>query len=256
MFKKGELFIGTSGWFYDDWRAFFYPKNLPKEKWLEYFASHFRTVELNNSFYRLPKESTFLTWYKKTPENFLFAVKVSRFISHLKRLKDCGDSWYLFYQRAKLLKEKLGPFLIQLPPRWQKNLKRLKNFVKMIKGISPKEKFAFEFRDESWFCPDIFRFLNSEKNLTLCLADSVQWPKTFISSGDFIYIRFHGPGSLYASKYSQTQLQKWAKIIKSFLKEKKSVFCYFNNDFSGFAVENAKELLNLCQKRSDLKNML
>lgn len=251
VLKRGpKLFIGTSGWVYGDWRGFFYPEDLSERKWLEYFALHFKTVELNSSFYRLPKESTFLNWYKRTPKDFIFTVKVSRFISHVKYLKDCKEAWTLFYRRAKYLKEKLGPFLIQLPPNWKSDLERLKEFIKMIKDTSPQERFVFEFRNKSWFCPQIYQYFQKEKNITLCITDSVKWPKITQAYGDFVYIRFHGPDALYASKYSVDLLRKWAREIKKFLKENLDVFCYFNNDFSGFAIENARELLSVCHKES------
>jgi len=243
-----NLYIGTSGWSYPSWKGIFYPENLSERKWLEFFAENFKTVELNSPFYRLPKESTFSGWYRRTPKDFIFAVKVSRFISHVKYLKDCKKAWEIFYQRAKLLKEKLGPFLIQLPPNWKKDLKRIKDFVKMARKVSPKERFVFEFRHESWFCPQVYQYFKKEKNITFCIADSKRWPKITELFGDFVYIRFHGPGSLYASKYSKDQLKEWAKIIKKFLKKDIDVFCYFNNDFSGFAIENARELLKFTKQ--------
>jgi len=243
-----KLYIGTSGWSYKSWKRVFYPEDLSERRWLEYFAKNFKTVELNSSFYRLPVESTFLGWYKKTPKDFIFAVKVSRFISHIKYLKDCKRAWNLFYQRAKNLKKKLGPFLIQLPPNWRKDLKRLKDFVKMAKEIAPKERFAFEFRHESWFCSQVYQYFKKEKNVTFCIADSKRWPMTNELFGDFAYIRFHGPRSLYASKYPERQLKKWAKIIKKLLKRGLDVFCYFNNDFSGFAIEDARVLLKFTKK--------
>jgi len=244
---KDRLYIGTSGWVYKDWKGIFYPEDLSERKWLEFFSKHFKTVELNSPFYRLPSESVFLGWHERTPKDFVFSVKVSRFISHVKYLKDCKEPWLTFYNRAKLLKEKLGPFLIQLPPNWKKDLKRLKDFVKMIREISPKEKFTFEFRNESWFCPEVFQFFKKEKNITFCISDSGRYPQAREVFGDFAYIRFHGPGSLYSSKYSKDQLREWAIKIKNFFKKDLDVFCYFNNDFQGFAIEDAKELLKLCQ---------
>lgn len=248
--NKGEtnLYIGTSGWSYPHWEGIFYPKDLAKKKQLEYFAKHFNTVELNSSFYHLPKESTFANWYERTPKDFLFSVKVSRFISHVKYLKDCKEPWLNFYQRAKLLKEKLGPFLIQLPPNWKKDLERLRGFIKMIKEISPKERLAFEFRNESWFSSEVYQFFKAQKNLSFCIADSAIWPKTPEPFGDFVYIRFHGPGRLYGSDYSKEELKEWSRRIKDFLKEGLNVYCYFNNDFQGFALENAKELLKFHQR--------
>lgn len=246
--REAKLYIGTSGWSYPHWEGIFYPEDLAKKKQLEYFSQHFDTVELNSPFYHLPRESTFAGWYKRTSKDFVFAVKVSRFISHIKYLKDCEEPWLNFYQRAKLLKEKLGPFLVQLPPNWKKDLDRLKDFVKTVKKVSPQEKFAFEFRHETWFCPEIYHSFEKEKDVCFCMADSNRWPKTQEITDNFVYLRFHGPGQLYGSKYSKKDLENWAVKIKDYLKQGRDVFCYFNNDFQGFAIENAKELLKLCER--------
>ena len=243
-----KLFIGTSGYSYAHWRnGVFYPKGLSKKEELRYYSQFFNTVELNSPFYHLPSKLAFLRWYQKTKEDFLFAIKVSRFISHVKYLKNCRDSWLTFYNRAKLLKEKLGPFLIQLPPNWKKNLKRLREFIGMLKEISPKERFAFEFRHKSWFEKEVFDFFKRHKNISLCQIDSPAWPRTFEITAQFIYIRMHGSKILYGSKYSLKELKEWAKRIKKYLKEKLDVYCYFNNDAYGFAIENAKELLKFCK---------
>lgn len=247
--KGARLYIGTSGWSYPHWEGIFYPEGLTKRKWLEFYTGHFNTVELNSSFYHLPKESTFSDWYERTPKGFLFAVKVSRFISHVKYLKDCKEPWLNFYQRAKLLKEKLGPFLIQLPPNWEKDLERLKDFARVIKEVSPKERFGFEFRNESWFVKEVYEVLE-DYNLALVLADTPYYPYVEKITADFVYLRLHGSERLYASRYSTKQLKGWAKKIKNWQKKGLNVYCYFDNDAQGFAVENAKELLELCEKKA------
>ena len=226
---------------------------------MEYFSDHFNSVELNNPFYRLPQEKTFLNWQKRTPPDFLFAVKVSRFITHIKKLNQCQNAWEVFLKRSLNLGPKLGPFLFQFPPSWKINLLRLKNFIEMIEKNNPKLRFAFEFRHLSWFSPDVFQFFRKYKNISLCLANSPRWPacnalrnstgrfKNEKISGDFVYIRMHGGEILYGSNYSEKELRQLTIQIKKYLNQKLDVYCYFNNDACGFAVQNAKRLLQLCK---------
>jgi len=239
--------IGTSGFSYSDWEEEFYPEELPAENKLEHYSEHFDTVELNNTFYQLPSKGTFEKWRERTPDDFLFTVKVSRFITHRKYLKDCSDAWGNFYKRAEALKEKLGPFLIQLPARWNVNLERIESFVQNLKDISPEEIFAFEFRNESWFQKPIIEFFKKQDNITLCLTDSSEWPSVKEITGDFVFIRFHGPGKVYESKYSNEELKQWADKINSYLNQGLDVYCYFNNDFCAYAIEDAKELSKLIE---------
>lgn len=241
-----KLFIGTSGYIYSHWEnGVFYPVGWPKSKKLEYYCQHFNTVELNNTFYRLPGKNTFDGWYKKTPKNFIFAVKVSRFITHIKKLANCQKPWKIFLERALKLKEKLGPLLFQFPPFWKKDSKRLKNFIEMISKNSPKGlRFAFEFRNESWCDEEIYKILK-EKNCAWVIVDAPHWPKREIITADFVYIRMHGSEILFGSKYTQRELKDLAQKIKKWLKQNLNVYCYFNNDAHGYAVENAKEILKL-----------
>lgn len=237
--------IGTSGFSYSDWKGDFYPEQLADTELLEYYTKHFDTVELNNTFYQLPAEKTFTGWRERTPDQFLFSVKVSRFITHRKYLKDCKEPWQNFYEKSKVLKGKLGPFLVQLPARWTQNLERLKNFVEVLKETSPEERFAFEFRNESWFEQEIIDYFNQTPNITLCRADSQKWPSVEEVTGDFVFMRLHGPGKVYRSKYSQQELKDWADKIEVYLEEDLDVYCYFNNDFSGYAIKNARKLKEL-----------
>lgn len=246
-----KLLVGTSGYSYSHWEnGVFYPIGLSRKEQLRHYSEFFDTVELNNPFYHLPSESTFLRWHDLTPRNFLFVVKVSRFISHVKYLRDCEIPWFTFYQRSKLLKKKLGPFLIQLPPNWKRNLERLEKFIGTLKNTSPKQKFAFEFRHISWFDKEVYDFFGKHRNFTLCQADSPRWPLTLEVTGSFVYIRMHGGQILYGSKYSERELREWADRIKEYSKKKLDVYVYFNNDAYGFAIENAKRLLKLCAKNS------
>lgn len=239
--------IGTSGFSYSEWQGKFYPEDLDNSEWLEYYGEHFDTVELNNTFYNLPDEKTFVNWRERTPDDFTFAVKVSRFITHRKYLKDGRETWGNFYERAQALKENLGPFLIQLPPRWTKNMERVESFVSVLKEVSPEKRFAFEFRNEDWFDNELIDFFKQQDNLSLCIADSQKWPSVEQITGDFVFVRLHGPGKVYRSKYSQEELEQWADKIEGWTEQELDVYCYFNNDFEGYAVKNAKSLMKLLE---------
>jgi len=227
--------IGTSGWHYDDWRSRFYPEKLPKAKWLEFYAQQFSTVELNNSFYRLPSEEAFNKWHDSSPAGFTFAVKVSRFITHIKRLKDCDEAVENFMSRAAGLKEKLGPLLCQLPPGLHRNDETLENF---LKKLPQSLKHVIEFRHQSWLEEGVFDILR-QYNTGLCVFDMPKMSCPLLATADFGYIRFHGGESLYSSCYTDEELSGWAKRIAGLAQSLDSVYIYFNNDIAGYAVENA-----------------
>ena len=238
--SKGDcdIRIGTSGWHYDHWKELFYPAQLSKRKWFEYYSKHFDTVEINNTFYQLPKEQTFENWHKQSPKNFLFTVKANRYITHIKRLKEPKEPLERFFGGVRLLKENLGPVLYQLPPSFHKDLDRMKIFLQAL----PKERVAvFEFRHESWFSQDTYELLK-KFNAAFCIHDLVGIPTPRVITGDIIYVRFHGPTGKYAGNYSKPALQDWAHWITDHLKGKKAVYAYFNNDIHAYAVLNAKTL--------------
>jgi len=236
--KKGTCFIGTSGWYYQHWYGRFYPQGLSKERLLPYFAQSFNTVELNNTFYHLPKETTVKGWYKKVPDDFVFAVKASRFITHIKRLANLGDSLKVFLKRAYLLKEKLGPVLYQLPPSMKKDSRKLTSF---LKKLPKKTKNVVEFRHRSWLDEEIFAILK-KFNAAHCIISMPDFPTVVRATCDFVYIRMHGGTILYGSNYSKAELKQCAGWIKKFLKDGLDTYVYFNNDASGFAVKNALAL--------------
>lgn len=245
MSKKGKIFIGTSGWIYSHWEGIFYPGKLSSNDKLVFYSKHFNTAEINYSFYHLPRKTTFQNWYRITPKDFIFSVKASRFITHIKRLNGVEEPLKNFIENAKELKEKLGPILFQFPFSFKagkKEIERFKKFLDLLKKF--KFLFAFEFRHESWFIEKIYNLLK-KYNFALVIADSSRYPKAEISTANFVYFRFHGPTSLFSSKYSKEQLKNFAQLIRKFLKQEKDIFCYFNNDFSGYAIENAKELIRL-----------
>lgn len=247
---KGKLFIGTSGWAYSHWEGIFYPEDLPGKDKLKYFTQHFKTAEINYSFYHLPRPSIYQNWYKQTPEDFLFSVKASRFITHIKRLKGVKEAWKTFIENALNLKKKLGPILFQFPPSFKataENIKRLEDFLKLItKSLKPKTttlRYAFEFRHQSWCDKKVYQLLKKYK-AALVIADSPSYPKAETVTANFVYIRMHGSKVLFSSNYTKKELQDLTQKIKKWLKSC-NVYVYFNNDAMGYALENAKELLKL-----------
>ena len=233
-----EYYIGTSGWHYEHWRELFYPEKLSKPKWLEFYAQHFNTVELNNSFYHLPSEKAFINWRQSSSRGFVFAVKVSRFITHIKRLKNVGEPLQNFLSRAELLQDKLGPLLYQLPPGMKRNDETLESFL----SILPRQyRHVFEFRHESWIDDSVFSVLK-KYNAGLCIFDMPDFTCPVVATADFAYIRFHGSTGLYWSCYSDEELSDWAKKIDRLVKNLKAVYIYFNNDAGAYATSNAKTL--------------
>ena len=239
--------IGTSGWHYDHWRHRFYPEGLDKAKWLEFYTTHFTTVELNNSFYRLPSENAFAAWRNSSPDSFLFAVKVSRFITHIKRLRDTAEAVDNFLTRARILAGKLGPLLYQLPPNMQRNDERLESFLPLLpQGIS----HVFEFRHVSWLVEPVFIILR-RYNIGFCVFDMPYLSCPLVATADFAYIRFHGSTGLYFSNYTDEELADWAERLANLAANLKAVYIYFNNDAEAFAVRNAITLSGYLQKRGD-----
>lgn len=234
-----QYYIGTSGFVYAHWRGVFYPPDLPQSKWLDFYAHHFSTVELNNSFYRLPSEQAFISWQEKTPEKFLFSLKANRFITHIKRLKDVEEPLNNFLSRALLLKGKLGPILFQLPPNMHKKKEVLENFLKILpQGLN----YVIEFRHHSWMEGEVFELLRLY-NIGFCVFDMPGFTTPIIATTEFAYIRFHGSQSLYSSCYTDKELKEWAKKIKDL--KAKITYIYFNNDAYGYAIQNAQTLSRL-----------
>jgi uncharacterized protein YecE (DUF72 family) len=238
-----KYYVGCSGWHYEHWRGLCYPQELPKPKWLSFYARQFDTVELNNSFYRVPSEKAFTTWRKSTPENFIFAVKVSCFITHIKRFRNLGSAVEDFLCRAGLLKEKLGPLLYQLPPSMKRNDVLLQDF---LSSLTPKYQYVIEFRHESWIDERVFDILRRH-NVGLCVFDMPGFSCPLVATSDFAYVRFHGSEGLYSSCYSDEELSRWAQRIARLGQNVKASYIYFNNDAEAFAAENAITLRSLLQ---------
>jgi uncharacterized protein YecE (DUF72 family) len=241
MAGKGSLYIGTSGWHYEHWKGPFYEPDLADDRLLEDYARQFGSVEINNSFYRLPPSKTFEEWRESVPEGFVFAVKASRFITHMKKLKEPRQPLAQLMENAGYLGTKLGPVLFQLPPRWRLNLERLRSFL----GTLPKgQRFAFEFRDHSWIDEHVLSAL-SERGAAFCIFDLDGWLSPREVTADFVYIRLHGPDGPYRGQYSTRTLAGWAGAISTWSSQGKDVYCYFDNDESGYAPQDALRLRDM-----------
>lgn len=256
-----KVWIGTSGFSYPHWgRGVFYPHDLPQAKWFEYYCQHFKTVELNVSFYRLPKKETFVNWRKRAgppASGFVFSVKGSRYITHIKKLKDCQEPIKTFFKNANGVKNKNDVVLWQLPPRFKVNPERLTEFLKLLpKKRRPSQtgtprsawRHAFEFRNKSWLVGEVYKILK-KYNAAIVFQDNPGWPITEEITADFVYLRFHGKTGLYSSCYTENELKDWAKKIKSWQEKGLDCYAYFNNDALGYAVENAQVLKKLCSKK-------
>jgi len=226
---------------YAHWKGFFYPKDIPNEEMLIFYADNFLTVEVNNTFYRLPKIETVKKWFHRTPNQFLFAIKANRYITHMKKLKDAQEPLERLINKIEILDQKLGPILFQLPPNWHVNKERLKEFIKVLPS---GYQYVVELRHESWYTQEIYDILK-KYNIALCFHDITGKKTPQIVTADLIYIRFHGPMGYYQGKYSNSELNWWAKRINDWSKKNFVIYVYFNNDAYGYAIENAFELKNL-----------
>jgi uncharacterized protein YecE (DUF72 family) len=232
------FYIGTSGWHYDHWRGIFYPDKLQKTYWLDFYSRHFNTVEINASFYRLPSENTFTTWHNTVFPEFCFALKASRFITHIKKLKDIREPLLTFTQRALNLKNNLGPVLYQLPPGLHRDNGLLESFIALL---DPNLRHVIEFRHQSWIDQSVFDLLR-RYNIGFCIFDMPGFSSPVLSTAGFAYFRFHGKGELYSGSYPDDELHNWAEKILEMASVVQSVYAYFNNDYEGFAVKNALTL--------------
>jgi uncharacterized protein YecE (DUF72 family) len=243
------LLIGTSGWTYSSWKGAFYPLDLPSRRYLEFYSKEFPTTEVNYSFYHLPRPSTYEKWAAQVPESFIFALKASRFITHVKRLVEVEKAWTTFVQNALTLGPHLGPVLLQFPPSFRSDRRKLAAFLKGAQRPAPKSqllRLAFEFRHESWFTEEVYALLR-QHNAALCIADSPRDPRRNELTAEFVYFRFHGRTDLFASKYTEAELGEEAMRIKRCLRDGLDVYVYFNNDALGHAVANARTLQRLVQ---------
>lgn len=241
--NKGSLYIGTSGWNYDHWKGCFYPESIRKDDWFRYYSGVFDTVEINNSFYKLPSRSAFEKWYRNSPENYTFAVKANRYITHMKKLKDPEEPVSNFMDNITALKDKLGPVLFQLPPGWNRNYERLESFVK---ALPDKYRYTFEFRNESWWNDDIIDLLR-RNNIAFCIFDLDGKISPKEVTADFVYIRLHGPNGAYRGRYGRRGLSGWAGAINSWKAQGSDIYCYFDNDENAYAALDAADLMDMME---------
>jgi uncharacterized protein YecE (DUF72 family) len=231
--------IGCSGWQYKDWRERFYPKGCAQRNWLEFYSRTFGTVEVNSTFYRLANRDAVARWLEQTPEDFVFSLKASRYMTHIKRLADLPESMQRYYDRLEPLVEspKLGPIVWQLPPNFKRDDDRLDYAL----GQLPAGQHCIEFRHESWFKPDVYAMLR-ERRVALVIGDHPQRPwQSYEMTADWTFVRFHYGARGRRGNYSKSELETWAKRIEQW-RRNVEVFAYFNNDWEGFAIDNGRWL--------------
>jgi uncharacterized protein YecE (DUF72 family) len=236
-----KIHIGTSGWVYKHWKGAFYPPDVRERDWLTFYAQHFDIVELNNTFYRLPPESAVNAWRETSPPGFRFAVKGSRFITHMKKLKDPEPALEKFFQRAGLLGRKLGPVLFQLPPHWPPDEAR---FAAFLEALPKGHRYTFEFRHPGWNNPEIERLLRKH-NAAVCIFHLAGFQSHLGHTANFTYIRLHGPGGKYQGSYPDSDLKIWADRLREW--DLTDAYIFFDNDDSGHAPANAARLKELTE---------
>lgn len=238
-----EKHVGCSGFFYKDWKGKFYPEDLPQRLWLEYYAEEFSTVEINNTFYHLPKNSTFEQWYKRTPPHFRFAVKGSRYVTHIKRLKDPDSSLTMLYDATSLLKEKLSCILWQLPPSLKKDMPLLENFGK---ACSKNIVNVIEFRHLSWFDEEVYELMEKQRLAYCMISAPGNFPEEVKqTSNQAAYLRFHGKTDWYRYLYSDEELMSWNDRLKKLTAD--NFYVFFNNDYDANAIVNARKFKEMLQ---------
>ncbi|MGE3712697.1 MAG: DUF72 domain-containing protein [Hyphomicrobiaceae bacterium] len=244
--ERQGIWVGTSGWSYDSWRGPFYEPQTPKKDWLQSYGATFPTTEINASFYRTPSVEAVHAWREKTPSRFTFAWKASKFITHWKRLNEtCKNSIVLMESRLKLLGPKAGPVLFQLPGNFHADRERLARFLRML---SRRHRYAFEFRNASWYTDEIFDLL-SKNNISLCIADHHLAPAPWLATAGHVYVRGHGPDGRYRDNYPDATLRQWSRRIMQWHGEGRSVCVYFDNDQKSAAPADAKRLIASLHRR-------
>lgn len=233
-----RIHVGTSGWSYAHWRGPFYPSELPEGGWLAYYAERLHTVEINNTFYQLPAPAILHGWREAVAEDFVFSVKASRFITHMKKFREPEATLPHFFACIGALAPRLGPILFQLPPRWHLDLDRLRYFLAALPG---EYRYAFEFRDPSWWDPAVYDLL-ARHEAAFCIhdLDGVLSPREVTS--DLIYLRLHGPAGPYRGCYDSATLAAWVEVFSAWAAQGRLVYCYFDNDQGGYAALNALQM--------------
>jgi uncharacterized protein YecE (DUF72 family) len=231
-----ELRIGTSGWIYQHWRGIFYPEKLPQKSWFEHYRQHFDTVEVNFTFYRLPERPVFERWREQAPVDFKYAIKGSRVVTHVRRLREPAEGLARLAERLEGLGDRCGPVLWQLPPDFARDDERLAGF---LEALPARWRHTLEFRHQSWYDPAVYRQLE-RFGVALCIPDSPKLPQALRLTADWTYVRFHGAGP--DGDYSPELLDLWAERVRGYLAGGVDVWAYFNNDWHGYALRNARDL--------------
>ncbi|WP_276496402.1 DUF72 domain-containing protein [Pontibacter litorisediminis] len=239
-----HIHIGTSGWHYKHWVGTFYPKELRAKDFTGYYCRFFQTVEINNSFYKLPSADTFASWRRSVPDDFMFAVKASRYLTHMKKLLEPQEPLSRFFSSANALEHKLGPVLFQLPPGWKVNAGRLREFLSFL---PPYYKYTFEFRHPSWYTSEILDLLRKH-NAAFCIYELDGHVSPLHVTSDFVYVRLHGPDGKYAGSYAEEALQWWAQQCRQWQQQGLQVYVYFDNDQLGYAAFNALRLREIVRQ--------
>jgi uncharacterized protein YecE (DUF72 family) len=235
--------IGTGGWSYPSWKKIFYPAGLKAADEFEWYTQQFSSIELNNTFYKLPSPEQFFEWKQRAPDDFVFSIKASRFITQMKKLKTDTPAVQRLLDNAAWLEEKLGPILFELPPRWKLNTERLREFLEHIpKGYL----YAFEFREPTWFTQEVYQLLE-QHHCAFCISDSLGQMSPHIVTADFVYLRLYGSAERFRSSYNDEQLGVLAVHCRDWKANDKDVYLYFVNDHLGYAPRNAQRLLELIQ---------
>lgn len=241
----GRIHIGTSGWHYDHWRGPFYPQGMKTDAFLPFYADRFGAAEINNTFYQLPERRTLAEWRKITPRDFTFACKASRYITHMKKLKDPAESTGRFFDAIDALGRKLGPILFQLPPGWRADVERLKA---ILGCLPPEHRYVFEFRDQSWFNARVYDALASH-GAAFCIYHLAGRQSPVEVTGNLVYVRLHGPGDAYEGSYDGRTLFGWVRRFLRWRDEGRDVYCFFDNDEKGYAALDGLRMQEMIARR-------
>ena len=239
--ERGTVHIGCSGWAYKHWRGVLYPEGLPQTRWFARYAEEFVTVDIKNRFFRLPSCDTFQNWRDQAPPGFCYAVKANRFLTQAKKLKDCEEPLDRMMNAVRRLGDRLGPMLYQLPPSLRINLDRLRDFLEIVPGDIAN---VFEFRDPSWYVPETYALLD-RYGAGFCVHDMAGSASERIAVGPIAYVRFHGGEGKYWGRYSDQRLLGWTDWIVDQARQGRPVWCYFNNDIHGHAIDDARTLKSM-----------
>jgi uncharacterized protein YecE (DUF72 family) len=244
----GKVYIGTSGWSYKHWRGTYYPQKLKSAEWLTYCTNDFNVTEINASFYRLPKQETVIKWTEMVPKHFKFCPKMSRYLSHMKKLRDPEEPLQRFFEIFDPIRKHLGPVLIQLPPQASFNYDVAEHFFKLLKKIYRQYSFALEVRHDTWMDDNALDLMAKYDIAFVVSQSGVGFPYHEMITSKNIYVRFHGPDVLYASSYTDEMLQGFAKKFRQWMDEGHDIWAFFNNDMHTYAIHNAKTLINMMGK--------